>query len=47
MTLPCTVKEDKVQAEFHDGVLTITLPKTEEAKTHKVKIKTNGGVSKT
>ena len=47
MTLPCTVKEDKVQAEFHDGVLTITLPKTEEAKTHKVKIKSNGGGSKT
>lgn len=46
MTLPCAVKEDKVQAEFHDGVLTITLPKSEDAKTHKVKVKSNGGVSK-
>lgn len=46
MTLPCAVKEDKVQAEFHDGVLTITLPKIEEAKTHKVKVKPNGGLSK-
>lgn len=46
MTLPCSVKEDKVQAEFHDGVLTVTLPKSEEAKTHKVKIKSNGGDAK-
>lgn len=42
MTLPCTIKDDKVQAEFRDGVLTIHLPKSEEAKTHKVKIKANG-----
>lgn len=46
MTLPCAVKEDKVRAEFNDGVLTVTLPKSEEAKTHKVAIKSNGGDSK-
>lgn len=39
VTLPCSVQEDKVQAEQKDGVLTITLPKTEEAKTHKIKVK--------
>jgi HSP20 family protein len=42
VTLPSAVKEDKVEAAYKDGVLTITLPKTEEAKTHKVKIKGNG-----
>lgn len=41
VTLPCRVREDKVQAEFHDGVLTVNLPKSEDAKTHKVKIKAN------
>ena len=42
MTLPVPVKEDKVAAECKDGVLTITLPKTEAAKTHKVTVKGNG-----
>lgn len=42
LTLPCKVREDKVDAACDDGVLTITLPKTEEAKTHKVKVKANG-----
>lgn len=37
--LPCAVDRDKVEATYKDGVLTITLPKTEEAKAHKVKIK--------
>ncbi|MGI9327637.1 MAG: Hsp20/alpha crystallin family protein, partial [Pseudomonadales bacterium] len=40
MTLPCPVEEDEVAAAFKDGVLTITLPKTDEAKTRKIKIKT-------
>jgi HSP20 family protein len=42
VTLPCAVKEDKVSAQCHDGVLTISLPKTEEAKTHKIKVKSDG-----
>ena len=42
MTLPAAVKEEKVTAECRDGVLTITLPKTEAAKTHKVAVKSNG-----
>jgi HSP20 family protein len=40
--LPGAVKEDQVQAEFHDGVLTVTLPKIEASKTHTVKVKANG-----
>lgn len=39
VSLPCPVKEDKVDAQYRDGVLTITLPKTDEAKSHKVKVK--------
>jgi HSP20 family protein len=39
MTLPCAVQEDKVQAECNNGVLNITLPKSEKEKTHKVAVK--------
>lgn len=42
VTLPCNVREDKVEANCDDGVLTIRLPKTEEARTHKIKVKGNG-----
>jgi HSP20 family protein len=39
--LPAAVDSDKVQAHYHDGVLTVTLPKTEASKARKVKISTN------
>lgn len=39
ITLPCAVQEDEVAAEYHDGVLTVTLPKTEEAKTRRIPVK--------
>jgi HSP20 family protein len=39
VTLPCAVDEDKVAAEYRDGVLSIKLPKTEESKAHKIKVK--------
>lgn len=38
-TLPANVKTDKVEAVFKDGVLTVTLPKVEEAKPRRVEIK--------
>jgi len=28
-----------VAAEYHDGVLSITLPKAEESKAHRIKVK--------
>ena len=43
LTLPCQVSEEKVQAEFRDGILTITLPKIEEVKSLKLKIKVDRG----
>lgn len=38
VTLPCAVLEDDVAAEYHDGVLQVKLPKTEESKSHKIKV---------
>ncbi len=32
VTLPTAVASDKVKAQYQDGILTVTLPKTEEAK---------------
>lgn len=40
VTLPCDIVEDEVSAECHDGVLRIVLPKCEEAKAHKIPVKT-------
>lgn len=39
VVLPCAVNRDKVDATYKDGVLCITLPKSDEAKSHKVKVK--------
>ncbi|MGE3851782.1 MAG: Hsp20/alpha crystallin family protein [Planctomycetota bacterium] len=39
VTLPAEVDNEKVNAAFKDGVLTITLPKTKEAKAHSKKVK--------
>jgi HSP20 family protein len=38
VTLPTPVAGDKVKAQYKDGVLTITLPKTEEAKPKQIDI---------
>ena len=37
--LPAPVAGDKVKADYKDGVLTITLPKTEEAKPKQIDVK--------
>ena len=39
VSLPCAVKEAEVGAEYANGVLTVTMPKSEEAKAHKIKVK--------
>ena len=36
---PCEVDQEKVVAECKEGVLTVTLPKSEAAKAKKVKVK--------
>jgi HSP20 family protein len=38
LTLPTSVASDKAKAEFENGVLTLTLPKAEEAKPKSIKI---------
>ena len=41
VTLPASVAADKVKAGYKDGVLTITLPKTEEAKPKQIDVAVN------
>ncbi|HAG85143.1 MAG TPA: molecular chaperone, partial [Cyanobacteria bacterium UBA12227] len=36
--LPARIQNDKVQAEYKNGVLNLTLPKAEEEKTKVVKV---------
>jgi HSP20 family protein len=43
ITLPVVVDSDKAQAAFEHGVLTLTLPKSEQAKPRQIKI---GGAKK-
>ena len=38
--LPSEVDEDKVQAEYHDGVLKVVVPKAETAKPKHIEVKT-------
>jgi HSP20 family protein len=39
VTLPSAIDQDKVEAAYHNGVLTVTLPKTPEGKGRKVAVK--------
>jgi HSP20 family protein len=39
VTLPCAVKESAVDAQYKNGILTVRLPKTEEAKACKIAVK--------
>jgi HSP20 family protein len=38
LSLPCAVVPDKIKATYTDGVLTVTLPKAEEAKPKQIAI---------
>lgn len=40
-TLPKEIKEDKIRAEFKDGQLTVTIPKTDEVKPKEIEISVN------
>jgi len=40
IVLPSGVKEDKIDAQYRDGVLTVSMPKAPAAKTHEITIKT-------
>jgi HSP20 family protein len=41
LTLPAPVAADKVKALYQDGVLTVTVPKAEEAKPRKIDVSVN------
>jgi HSP20 family protein len=40
-TLPSTVDQDKIKAEYKDGILTVTLPKKDEVKPKQIKVGIN------
>ena len=41
LTLPKPVQSDKAKATYQNGILTVTLPKTEEAKPKQIQVNTN------
>ena len=46
IALPTTVKPEDIQANYQDGVLTLTLPKAEETKPKRIQVKGEGKTSK-
>jgi HSP20 family protein len=38
IALPATIENERVHADFHDGILTLTLPKTEQERRRVVKV---------
>ncbi|HVL24078.1 MAG TPA: Hsp20/alpha crystallin family protein [Thermomicrobiales bacterium] len=45
ITLPASVRAEEASAEFRDGVLTITLPKADEAKARTIPVRSGGSVA--
>ena len=42
ITLPAPVRADAVEAEYHNGVLMLTLPKTEDVKPKRISVRGSG-----
>jgi len=42
VTLPCEVDADKATAQYKNGRLRLALPKTEQARARRVKVKVRG-----
>jgi len=42
VTLPSSVKPDEAQAEFNNGILTVTLPKAEAARPRQIQVRAGG-----
>ncbi len=42
--LPADLKTDKAEATFENGILTLTIPRSEEAKPKTMKVKTKGAI---
>lgn len=41
LTLPASTNPDKIEAHYHNGVLELHLPKTEQSKGRKIEVKTS------
>jgi HSP20 family protein len=39
VALPAPVDEDKIDAQYRDGVLTVSMPKTQEARSRRIQVK--------
>ena len=39
VTLPGAMDEDKIEAKLHDGILTVRIPKTEQARPRRIEVK--------
>ena len=39
VSMPCDVQEDKAEAQYRDGVLSVQVPKSAESKAHRIPVK--------